>query len=108
MWRDPSVTAAQAAFVLEPTSVSHAVVLLYFRSAVVRLSFGFAVVLFSVMLFWFVHYVCSLVWFLCLLFLFRFCFMCFIVSCFVLFLSLYGFVFVFLCVFSRSLCLLFA
>ena len=43
MWRDPSVTAAQAAFVLEPTSVSHAVVLLYFRSAVVRLSFRFDV-----------------------------------------------------------------
>ena len=48
MWRDSSVTAAQAAFVLEPTSVSHAVVLLYFRSAVVRLSFRFDVVLFSV------------------------------------------------------------
>jgi hypothetical protein len=48
VWRDPSVTAAQAAFVLEPTSVSHAVVLLYFRSAVVRLSFRFDVVLFSV------------------------------------------------------------
>ena len=48
MWRDSSVTAAKAAFVLEPTSVSHAVVLLYFRSAVVRLSFRFDVVLFSV------------------------------------------------------------
>jgi len=48
VWRDSSVTAAQAAFVLEPTSVSHAVVLLYFRSAVVRLSFRFDVVLFSV------------------------------------------------------------
>ena len=48
MWRDPSVTAAQAAFVLEPTSVSHAVLLLSVRFAVVRLSFRFAVVLFSV------------------------------------------------------------
>ena len=48
MWRDSRVTAAQAAFVLEPTSVSHAVVLLYFRFAVVRLSFRFDVVLFSV------------------------------------------------------------
>ena len=41
--------AAQAAFALEPTSVSHAVVLLSFRSAVVRLSFRFAVVQCSVL-----------------------------------------------------------
>ncbi len=58
MWRYLSVTAAQAAFVLEPTSVSHAVVLLYFRSAVVRLSFRFDVVLFSVI---------ALLWLLALL-----------------------------------------
>ena len=51
------MTAAQAAFVLEPTSVSHAVVLLYFRSAVVRLSFQFDVVLFSVI---------ALLWCFCL------------------------------------------
>ena len=61
MWRDSSVTAAQAAFVLEPTSVSHAVLLLYFRSAVVRLSFRFDVVLFSVIaLLWCSDFVCSL------------------------------------------------
>jgi len=57
VWRASSVTAAQAAFVLEPTSVSHAVVLLYFRSAVVRLSFQFDVVLFSVI---------ALLWCFCL------------------------------------------
>ena len=61
MWRDPSVTAAQAAFVLEPRSVSHAVVLLSVRFAVVRLSFRFAVVLFSVIaLLWCSDFVCSL------------------------------------------------
>ena len=49
--------AAQAAFAIEPTSVSHAVVLLSFRSAVVRLSFRFAVVQFSVL---------ALMWCFCL------------------------------------------
>ena len=49
VWRVPRVRAAQAAFALEPTSVSHAVVPLSFRFAVVRLSFRSAVVLFSVL-----------------------------------------------------------
>ena len=49
VWRVPRVTAAQAAFALEPTSVSHAVVPLSFRFAVVRLSFRSAVVSFSVL-----------------------------------------------------------